>query len=258
MKTKVSIVLVSFVVCLCGFTTLAQAQEQKAQLYVIWDVVVKPSTVGDYEAATKEEVALYAKYKFPYTWTVSRTFDNHYYFLIPVENFAGIDDIFTAFDKVEEMAGEEYKKLQDLFVGSYEYVQPAVYSLNYELSFLPEKKEAESEEGNFICWDIQYINAGKEEEYEKLIKEFQHLFQSKNVSQAWECYQGIMGEKNPVYYWVTTAKNAVDFYTQNAKMWEALGKEGDSFYEKLMNLIRKREMKTGWLRPDLSYMPKEK
>ena len=258
MRGKSLVLLLGLVFCLCALSILAQAQEQKAQLYVIWDVVVKPSTVGDFEAATKEEVALYAKYKFPYTWTVSRTSDNHYYFLIPVENFAGIDDIFTAFDKVEEMAGEEYQKLLDLFAGSYEYVQPAVYSLNYELSFLPGKKEAESEGRNFICWDIHYITTGKEEEYTKLIMGLQDLFRSKNVSQAWYCYQGIMGEKTPVYYWVSRAKNAVDFYTQNAKMWEALGEEGGSFYEKIMKLIRKREKKTGWYRPDLSYTSKEK
>ncbi len=258
MKTKVTIVLVSFVVCLCGFTTLAQAQEQKAQLYVIWDAVVKPSTVADFEAATKEEVALYAKYKFPYQWTVSQTFDGHYYFLIPVENFAGVDDLFAAFDKVEETAGEDYQKLEDLFVGSYEYTQLGVFSLNYELSLLPEKKEAESEGGNFICWDIHYITAGKEQKYEKIIKEFKGLCKSKNISQAWYCYQGIMGDKTPVYYWVTVAKNAVDFYTQNEKMWETLGEEGGSFYEQFMNLVRKRDMKTGWYRPGLSYMPKEK
>jgi len=258
MKTKVLIVLVSFVVCLCGFTTLAQDQEKKAQLYVIWDAVVKPSSVADYEAAIKEEVALYAKYKFPYNWSTYHTFDNHYYFLIPVENFAGIDDIFKAVDKVEEMAGEEYQKMHDLFVGSYEYVKPTVFSLNYELSLLPEKKETESEGGDFICLDIDYVTAGKEQEYEKIIKEFQHLFQSKNVSQAWYCYKGIMGEKNPVYHWVSTAKNEVDFYTQNEKMWEALGEEGGSFYKQFMNLVRKREEKTAWYRPGLSYMPEKK
>jgi hypothetical protein len=67
-----------------------------------------------------------------------------------------------------------------------------------------------------------------------------------------------MWDKTPVYYWVTTAKNAVDFYTQNEKMWEALGEGADSFYEQFMNLVRKRDMKTGWYRPGLSYMPEEK
>lgn len=258
MKTKVSIVLVSFVVCLCGFTTLAQAQEQKAQLYFIWDAVVKPSTVADFEAATKEEVALDAKYEFPYQWTVSQTFDGHYYFLIPIENFAGIDDLFAAFAKVEKMAGEEYQKLEDLFVGTYEYAQVGVCSLNYELSLLPEEKEAESEGGNFICWDIHYVTAGKEQKYEEIIKGFKDLCKSKNISQVWYCYQGIMGDKTPAYYWVTLAKNAIDFYTQNAKMWETLGEEASSFYKQFMNLVRKRDMKTGWYRPGLSYMPKEK
>jgi hypothetical protein len=259
MRSKISVLLmVGFVVCLCSSTLLAQEKEQKAQLYVIWEAVVQPSKVADFVAATRAEVALYAKYKFPYAWHTSSRFDNHFYFLIPVDNFAAIDSVFEAFNKVEETAGKEYQELLDMFEGTYEYIQPQIYLLNYELSLISEEGAAESEGENFLCWDIHYIHGGKEREYEEIVKEFQALYRSKNTSQDWYCYQAVIGEKNPVYYFVTSAKDAVDFYTQNAKMWDALGEEGDSFYQKLMNLLRKREMKTGRPRPDLSYTPEEK
>ncbi|GAF88438.1 unnamed protein product, partial [marine sediment metagenome] len=77
-------------------------------------------------------------------------------------------------------------------------------------------------------------------------------------AQSWYCYQGIIGPETPVHYMVANAKNPIDFYTQNAKMWKSLGEEGDSFHQKFMNLLRKREHKQGWFRPDLSYIPKEK
>jgi hypothetical protein len=261
MKRKISVFLMAgLVISLCALTTLAQAQEQKAQLYAIWDIVVHPSKVGDFEAGAKEEVALYAKYKFPYAWSVTRTFDNHYYYLFPVENFAAIDNIFKAFDKVAKMAGEEYQEMLDLFTGTYEYVQPSVYSLNYELSFFSEKQKEKAEEENFVFFDIFYFKTGKEREVEKLMKEMIALVEEKGTTEAqsWYCYQGIMGAETPVHYMVARAKNAIDFYTQNAKMWKLLGEEGDSLYPKLMNLLRKREHKQGWFRPDLSYTPKEK
>jgi len=261
MKSKVSIILmVCFVVSLCALTTLAQAQEQKAQLYVVWDIVVKPSKVGDFEAASKEEVALYAKYKFPYAWSVSRTSDYHYYYLIPVENFAAIDNIFKAFDKVAKMAGEEYKEMLDKFIGTYEYVQPSVYSLNYELSFFSEKQKEKAGEENFVFFDIFYFKTGKEKEVEKLMKEMIALVEEKGAAEAqsWYCYQGIMGAETPVYLYTARAKNAIDFYTQNAKMWDLLGEESGELYRKIMANVRKREPKNGWYRPDLSYIPKEK
>jgi hypothetical protein len=259
MRSKISIVLiVGFVVCLCLSTNTIQAQEQKSQLYVIWDAVVQPSKVVDFVAATRAEVVLYTKHKFPYAWNVAKTFDNHFYFLIPVDNFAAIDSVFEAFDKIEEKAGKEYQELNDMFEGTYEYVQPQIYLLNYELSLISEEETAESEEANYLSWDIHYIHAGKESEYEKLVKEFQALCKSKNVSQDWYCYQAVIGEKTPAYYMVATAKDAVDFYTQNAKMWDALGEEGGPYYQKFMKLLRKREEKSGRQRPDLSYTPKEK
>lgn len=261
MRGKISVFLMAgLVIGLCALTTLAKAEEQKAQLYMVWDMVVNPSTVGEYEAATKEEVALYAKYKCPYAWSVFRTSDNHYYFLMAMENFAAIDNIFKAFDKVEKMAGEEYQEMLDLFAGTYEYIQPSVYSLNYELSLFSEKQKEKAEEENFFFIDIFYIKTGKEKEVEKLMKEMSALLEEKGAAevQSWYCYQGIMGAETPVHYMVARAKNPIDFYTQNAKMWKSLGEEGDSLYQKLMNLLRKREHKQGWYCPDLSYTPKEK
>ena len=261
MRGKILVFLmVGLVISLCALTTLARAQEKKAQLYAIWDIVVKPSNVGDFEAAAKEEVALYAKYKFPYAWSVTRTFDNHYYYLFPVENFAAIDNIFKAFDKAAKMAGEEYQEMIDLFDGTYEYVQPSVYSLNYELSLLSEKQKEKAGEENFFFIDIFYFKTGKEKEVEKLMKEMIALVEEKGAAEAqsWYCYQGIMGAETPVHYMVASAKNPIDFYTQNAKMWELLGEESGELYKRMMATLRKRETKTGWLRPDLSYIPKEK
>jgi len=261
MRGKISVFLVvGLVISLCALTTLAQAQEQKAQLYAIWDVVVKPSKVGDFEAAAKEEVALYAKYKFPYAWSVSRTFDNHYYYLFPVENFAAIDNIFTAFDKVAKMAGEEYQEMLDLFTGTYEYVQPSVYSLNYELSFFSEKQKEKAGEENFVYFDIFYLKSGKEKEVEKLMKEMIALAKKTGATevQSWYCYKGIIGAETPIYYMVTRAKNAIDYFTRNEKMWELLGEESGELYRNIMANVRKQEKKRGWFRPDLSYIPKEK
>jgi len=259
MKRKVSIFLaVGFVAILFSQFSLAQAQQPKGQLYIIWEPVVQPSKVVDFVEATRAEVALYAKYKFPYAWETASRSDYHFYFLIPVDNFAAIDSVFEAFDKIEATAGKEYQELLDMFEGTYEYVQPQIYFLNYELSLISEQETAEPEGANFLCWDIHYIHGGKEGEYEKLQKEFKALCKSKNVSQNWYCYQAVIGEKTPVCYWLTIAKDAIDFYTQNAKMWDALGEEGGEYYQKMRTLIRKREMKTGRSRPGLSYRPTEK
>ena len=80
MKSKVSIFLVAgFITCLFSLTCLAQAQEQKPQLFVAWEDIVHPSMAMSYEEAMKMWVEFNTKYKFPRPVTVYRTTDYRYY-----------------------------------------------------------------------------------------------------------------------------------------------------------------------------------
>ena len=56
---------------------------------------------------------------------------------------------------------------------------------------------------------------------------------------------------------VQSAKNAADFESKNAKVNELLGEEAQELMQRTMAITRKFETKTGWMRPDLSYMPSE-
>lgn len=109
MKSKVSIILVvGFAASLFSLTALAQAGEQKSQLFAVWDVVVYPSKFMEFEAPRKEFVALLTKHECPFPMTVYRTNDFHYYFLIPIEDLAGLDKVVNYFGKLAEKAGKEY------------------------------------------------------------------------------------------------------------------------------------------------------
>jgi hypothetical protein len=52
--------------------------------------------------------------------------------------------------------------------------------------------------------------------------------------------------------------SAADLWSQAEKRHQAMGKELPDLWWKAMDTIRKFEFKTGWFRPDLSYIPKEK
>src|SRR5512136_1032335 len=92
MKTKISILLSVFLLAgFCSQISFAQAQEQKPQLFMIYDVVVKPAMVAGFEAAAKGEWALTAEGKSPYPWQTYTSDDLHYYFLSPVKNYAELD-----------------------------------------------------------------------------------------------------------------------------------------------------------------------
>jgi hypothetical protein len=103
-----------------------------------------------------------------------------------------------------------------------------------------------------------YVKPGKESEAEAIFKELVALLKSKNTSEQIKIYAGDIGTEQPVYVGVLYAKDSVDFFTHNQKMWEAVGEEGSLLFQKLMTLLRKRESRQVWHSPEHSYIPKEK
>jgi len=260
MRGKVSVILmVGFVVILCALTTLAQTEEQKDQLLFVNEFTVKPSMVKKFEACLKEFVALGTQHKHPYSHMAYSINDFHYILVFPLENYADITSWDKATDELGEKAGkEQWQALGKRMENSYEYYHSSMVYLIPELSYTPENPRLKPEEGNFIFWDIYYLYPGKEKEFKEIIKKWISLCKSKNITERFNILQGDIGTDNPVYAFSGRAKDAADFYTHNNKMWEMVGKEGEMLYEKMLPLIRKNEVKQGWLRPDLSYIPKEK
>jgi hypothetical protein len=104
MKSKISVlsaVGLAVAACLVALPVSTQAQEQKAQGYLMEDYVVKPSMAKQFEAATAEEIGLYAGIKSPFGWTAYSSEDFHYYFFIQIGNFASIDSIYAAFGQAK-------------------------------------------------------------------------------------------------------------------------------------------------------------
>jgi len=260
MRSKISIFLMAgLVVSLCALTALAQAEEQKAQAYYVLEVVIKPSMVAEYEAAVKELVSLNSQYKATYPWSGFSADDFHYYFSIPVENLADIDKMFKEDSELEKKMGEEKsREIGKRFAGTYEYVRPFMLYHNPDLSYTPESPRLQSEEANYRLWVWYYIQPAKEKEFQEVLKKFVALAKSKNVADGYNIYAGGIGMDIPAYLVGFSAKSAGDFWPHYEKTWELLGEEGKVLLQKLFALTREREIKTGWYRPGLSYIPKEK
>ncbi len=65
-----------------------------------------------------------------------------------------------------------------------------------------------------------------------------------------------MGADSNLFLVAFSGKNAADFYSQQEKTDEMRGDETKELVAKTLACVRKFESKTGWIRPDLSYLPK--
>jgi len=260
MRSKTGIFLmVGLVVSLSVLATMAQAEEPKAQLYLVDDVVVKPSMLMEHEAAMKEMIALTAKHNYPFPWYAYSTDDFHYYYVMPVEDFADVDKLFNTWGEVMAKAGNEFQAMFKNFFSSMEYYKDSFVRHRPDLSYMPEKPRLTPEEAGFMFWGQCYVIPGKQQEFEEIFKKWVNLYKSKNIPDAWDTFMGDIGTDMPFYFWGAGAKSPVDFWTQDEKGTKEMGEEEVmKLGQKTMALLRKFEIKTGRFRPELSYMPEEK
>ena len=259
MRSKISVFLmVGFVASLCSLATLAKAEEQKAQLFVVDEHVVKPSMADEFEAVAKEWVAILTKHKFSYPCYTYQTSDFHYHFIWPFENYADLDNWEKAVDELAEKVGEPWQALMKRASVTHEFVYSHMWNHMPELSYTPESPRLKPEEGNYFFWDIYYVQSGKTKEFDEILKKLLTLFKSKNIEEGFAAYSGDIGTEMPVRLFVMGARDAADFHIHNTKMWEILGEEGDMLWKKAVTFIRKREVEDAWFLPDLSYIPEEK
>jgi hypothetical protein len=259
MKSKISCVLaVCFIFCLLPLTMNAQQPEKKNQLFWVIDEVVKPSMQDEYYEAGKKWADLLTKHEFPYPFYAYWTGDEHVMWSVPIESYADIDKIMETVAKIEEKSPDDYKAMEDAFIGTYDSGRPCVFSLDYKHSMTAEEGESESEEENFIFFDIYYFEPGSEAELNKIFDEMMALAKDKGATQSWYFYWGVMGTDNPVLWSAASAKNAATFYEENAQMWKAMGEEAGKIYRKMTKYVRKHEHKTAWYVKELSYIPAKK
>jgi hypothetical protein len=261
MKTKISVLLSVFLLAgFCSQISFAQAQEQKPQLFMIYDAVVKPAMVAGFEAAVKEEMALAAEGKSPYPWRTYSSDDLHYYFLSPMKNYADIDAMDKAAEEMKKKVGEERIKANDkAYNGTFEYIRIGFAYLRTDLSYAPEKPALKPEEANSLYWGLCYVESGKEEEFEKALKEYAAAFKSKNVTLGFTTYEGGFGTDFPFYFYALSGKSTAAVFSEDELAVKTVGEEkSQELWNKMLATLRKYEYKTGRYRPDLSYIPEAK
>ena len=259
MRGKVLIALmVGMVVNFFALTAFAQEEKPKGQLWLIEECAVKPCGVGEFEAVVKEFVAQAVEHKYPYRWYGHSSNDFRYYFAYPVENLGAVDNIFEAGEELaEKMGKEQYQALHKRFEGNIEYVKFLTFRFMPERSYTPENPRLLPEERKFEHVNYIYLPYGKGKEFEEVGKEWVALYKSKNISDGYEFYRGVIGTDNPWYMLIRRAKNRADYYSQSEVIDELLGEEGTALWKKTMPLFKKIERLDGWERPDLSYTPQK-
>jgi hypothetical protein len=251
MKSKLLVILtVCFIFSIFSFNVLAQDEEPKPQLYMVWEYVVKPDMVNEVDSIVKKRNAILKKHKYPYTQSTSSSSDFHYYFSTPIENLAEVEEINRELNKIDDPEWQETSKES---YDNYYYFKQKIVTFRPDLSYLPESRLQE-EEGNFRSWGFFYVKPGKTSEFVEIMKKWVELYKEKNIPTGFRTHSGGIGTDRPWYYLGMRGKSAAAFFTQTEKNYKILGADSESLWNKTKSVLRKYEMKIGMYRPDLSYI----
>lgn len=249
---------VTLLLGLAGNGALAAQETSKGQLWLVHQEVVRPSMVGQFEATTKEFVALVKQHK-----TVMPHFDFvglqgedlSYTFAVPIESIGGVDAINAEFGALAQAAGAKFADVMGRGNAAIASVGESIVREDPEHSYRPANPRLADEELRYFAYDFYYLVPGKEDEAKAVAKDFVKLFAAKQIADGYRLFWTVMGADMPMLFVEVGAKDAADLAQIDARSQQALGAEGRALFQRAHAITRRYERQRAWLRPDLSTLP---
>lgn len=251
MRQKSLSIAICIIFCFYFNTSMGQDTEPEGQLWLCWEATVNPALNTQFIDLQVDLHGLFKENNFPYTistWT-DRNF--HYYFFYPVKTYDDKNDIWGAFGPISQQFGEEkWNKMWETITDHKTYFLKS----HPEMSYTPEVRRMANDESTFAIWDMFYMVPGKEDDVYALGKEVPVLLRNINYDDNFQMLTGDVGYEGSLYIVVLYGKHPADFWTQNKKMSELMGEEGQKIFQQWVSLTKKREYRQFWKVERLTYV----
>src|SRR5947209_3578599 len=152
----------------------------KQQLYVLFEDVLNPSMIAQYEGATKDLFGAFGEKKMTspsFGVNTYMTADMHYMYMTPLANWAQLDTIDKDWMGASEVIGKDrwadIHKRRNPAILSYDEV---VVARRDDLSYMPENPRLPRESEPFARLDYYYLRPGTEAQAEQVAKDYVALF----------------------------------------------------------------------------------
>ena len=212
-----------------------------------------------YEETSKQWVELMtgAGLDFPYMWASQRD-DAHYYYLLPLDNYAAIDkmpEVFgSAIDKIGKEKWAEFIKKNE---ASMETHKDFIVTRSAKYSYWPKEPRLKPEEAKFIHWMFFHYKLENRKEVMEIMMEWKNLYEEKNIKNGYTIWLIELGEDNNMIALTESFKDGADFHTSTEEDNALMEEEASALWAKMAPYITSIENKYGNQRPDLGFV-KEK
>ena len=243
--------LICLLILFTGFFTLnLRAQEAPAmpENFLVIEEFVAPSDMAAFNEAQQKAVDLWKKHDFGISLYTYRTAENSIYWVVPIQDFGGIDDVFSkADDIVAKMEADGYdadKEFKDLST-----TRQSVLHWVKDLSYHPEGNMGQSADKPYCEWTFVSLRSGHEKAAAGVVKKYIDFYNSVGENYEWDIYAVALGYDTPMWILMNRAESELAMREQEAKLSE---KYQDTFRELWMEFsthVRKYENQKGWFLP---------
>ena len=249
--------------CVTAFGAVVFAGEEnegpKPQMFVIYKDVVHPSKTTEYEAAIKHMISEFTAYNIDpekMGWRTVNGPEMGYVYVMPVENFAGIDRMHKDWEAAMDVIGaEKMEAMMTAVTETMDHVEVFHVQLRADLSYTPEETTLKPEDVKYVQYGFYYVMPGKKKVMEEVARQFAELYKANNVGTGWSIYESVTGNDLPLFVVAHPARSQAEFYEQREALKTLFGEDSKKLSEKVMQAVRRVELKDGWIRGDLSYPP---
>ncbi len=241
---------------LSGFLALAQDGSNQ-QAYLVHEDRVKPGMVEEYEQVSKDLIAACKENNIQeLNWMTVSQDDHTYLYITPMEKFAELDVNNFSF-LADKMGKDKMSAIFDRFNPCYDEHGDYVIYLHKDLSYQPEGINPNPEGKYYRKFMYDYVTPSDEKGYVEALNEIKELFVKKNSKMNYRIYSTGFGIMGKYYLIVIEGEDPVKFETLAAENWEGMGEDMMPLVKKIRARVLRSDEKTGWMRADLSYLPKK-
>ena len=231
-------------------------EESKDQLYWVREEVVKVEKWQQYEETSRQWVEMMTKagLDFPFMRASQRD-DGHYYYLLPLENYAEIDKFGEKFgNAIEKIGKDKWQKFMKKNESSMEYHKDFIAKWSAKHSYVPKKPRIKQEEAKFLHWIFFTFKIEDKQEILDILADWKALYEKNNSPDGWNTWTIELGERNDMMAFTEFAKDGASFYAnmedKSAEMKEAEQKLWQRFSQYLTSI----DQMFGQPRPDLGFV----
>ena len=245
---KVNVLFVVFTaICMASLPSCAAAQQDQPQ-YSLWqDVHLNPGKAIEFEQVRADRNATMTEANVTFGRTVFAHDSGIYRLTIPLSNMAALDEM--RFQESALSAGNPTLAREVIH-----HIETSIQQPRPELSYTPDTPRVPEGEVGFYRGFTFYLKFGTANEAVDIMQQIRALYEENSVESGFEVFSKVTGS-GPDFSVFFPARDAVDFYTENPRVFERLGASLRPLVTQLNALSHRTDSFNSTRREDLDYQP---